>query len=372
VSAETRLPPFETLAREARATIAIDREWSTEVLKGPDLRARASRIKRLRWMSQAFWMAVVLFVGTQFVLWVRAIEMGYVVYARPPGVEGFLPLSAMLSLRHFFASGAVHGVRPAGFVIFLLIVASGLLLKKAFCSWFCPIGTLSELLAAASRRLFRRKMALPRLLDLPLRSLKYLLLLFFASAIFVRMSPDEVAAFLDSPYNRVADVRMLYFFERISPFALGVVAALVVLSFVVPYFWCRYLCPYGGLLGFLSLLSPLKVARHAPSCIDCSLCSKACPAHLPVERLGRVRSDECFGCLSCVAACPVPRALRVEAPLPWSRAVRPAAFALLVFVLFVGGILAAKSAGVWRTSVSDEEYASRLKQLDRPEYNHPR
>ncbi len=33
---------------------------------------------------------------------------------------------------------------------------------------------------------------------------------------------------------------MLYFFERASPFALKVIAGLVVLSMVVPYAWCRY------------------------------------------------------------------------------------------------------------------------------------
>ena len=83
-------------------------------------------------------------------------------------------------------------------------VALGLLAKKAFCSWICPIGTLSEMLAALSRRLFRRTLSLPRLLDLPLRSLKYLLLAFFVHAVFWEMSPQSVVDFLDSPYTRAA------------------------------------------------------------------------------------------------------------------------------------------------------------------------
>jgi polyferredoxin len=319
---------------------------------------------------QAGFLLTVLWIGWEFARWVHGLEAGRLVGERPPGVEGFLPIAALLSLRHLFTTGEVHPVHPAGLVILVLVLAIGLLAKKAFCSWVCPIGTLSETLAGLSRRLFRRKLRLPRLLDLPLRSLKYLLLAFFVHAVFFQMDPAAVADFLDSPYNRVADVKMLYFFENLSPFALGVLVGLAVLSIVVPYFWCRYLCPYGALLGALSLLSPLKVTRDAPSCIDCGLCTKACPSHLPVARLARVSSDECSGCLSCVAACPVTRALRVETPAPWRRAVRPAAFAAVVVGLFVGGTLLARATGHWRNAIMDEEYARRIRTIDSPAYAH--
>ena len=345
---------------------------STQVLKGPELRARRRRVEWLRHAVQGGFLLAVLLVGHEFVRWVHGLEAGEVVGERPPGVEAFLPIAALLSLRHLVETGQVHPVHPAGLVILLLVLATGLLLKKAFCSWACPIGALSEALAWPGRRLRRRGIALPRWLDLPLRSLKYLLLLFFAHAVFVAMGPADVADFLDSPYNRVADVKMLYFFERLSPFALKVLAALAVLSALVPYFWCRYLCPYGALLGAASLLSPLKVTRHAPSCIDCGLCTRACPSRLPVERLSRVRSDECFGCLSCVAACPVPRALRVETPGPWRRAVRPAVFAALVVALFAGGVAVARISGRWRNPITDEEYARRIREIDSPAYGHER
>jgi polyferredoxin len=368
--------PLSRLARtaldEARGFARLDAVWSTAVLKGPDLRARRRRIEWSRHLVQAGFLLTVLLIGWEFVRWVHGLEAGRVVGARPPGVEAFLPIAALLSLRHLFLTGEVHSVHPAGLVILVLVLLLGFLAKKAFCSWVCPVGTLSEALAALSQRLFRRKIALPRLLDLPLRSLKYLLLAFFVWAVFFQMGPAAVADFLDSPYNRVADVKMLYFFERLSPFALTAILGLVVLSVAVPYAWCRYLCPYGALLGALSLLSPLKVVRHAPSCIDCNLCTKACPSHLPVARLARVRSDECFGCLSCVAACPVPRALRVETPASWRRAVRPAAFAALVVGLFAGGTLLARAAGHWRNSIPVEEYAHRVRTIDSPAYDHLR
>ena len=356
------------LARRAGKSVAaiwrLDSVPSTTPQKARELRTRSRRIRWMRHLVQAGTAGLVLWIGHDFVRWVRALESGQAAGVRPPGVEGFLPIAALMSLRHLWSAGEIHAVHPAGLVILLAIVGTGLLLKKAFCSWLCPVGTLAEMLAAIGITAFGRRVRLPRVLDVPLRGLKYLLLLFFVHAIFVSMSPAAIAAFLDAPYNRVADVKLLYFFERLSPFALKLVAVLVVLSMVVPYAWCRYLCPYGALLGALSVLSPLKVTRHAPSCIDCGLCTKACPSLLPVHRLGRVRSDECSGCLSCVAACPVTRALRVETPPPWRRAVRPAVFACLVLLLFGGTIQAARVWGVWRNGITDEEYAAHLEEIE--------
>jgi polyferredoxin len=339
------------LARPCRAALGEARRFarldgtSTEVLKGPALRDRRRLFDRARHVVQAGFLLSVVAIGWGFVRWVHGLEAGRLVGARPPGVEAFLPIAALLSVRHLATAGEVHPVHPAGLAILLLVVGVSILVKKAFCSWVCPVGTISEILASLSQRLFGRKLRLKRLVDLPLRSVKYLLLAFFVYAVFFQMGPLAVADFLDSPYNRVADVKMLYFFERLSPFALTVLIGLAALSIVVPYSWCRYLCPYGALLGALSLLSPLKVTRHAPSCIDCNLCTKACPSHLPVARLARVRSDECFSCLSCVAACPVPRALRV-------------------------GILVARVTGHWKSAITDEEYMRRVRTIDSPAYAH--
>lgn len=374
--------PASKLGRLASEALAasqslwkLDREWPATALQGKASRWRSTQVRWLRHTVQLLFACLVLAIGVEFVRWVRGLEAGQLVGQRPPGVEGFLPLSGLMSLRHLWHSGEIHSVHPAALVLLLLFVGMSLAVKKSFCSWVCPVGGVSEMLAALSKRLFRRRIALPRWLDLPLRSLKYLLLAFFVWAIFVRMSAPLIASFLDSPYNRVADVKMLYFFERLSPLAGKVLLGLVAVSVVIPYAWCRYLCPYGALLGITSLLAPGKIVRHAPSCIDCGRCAKACPARLPVDQLSRVRSDECVGCLSCVADCPVPRALRVETPGWWgrlARPLRPAVAAALLVGLFLGGVAAARLSGHWRSSVPDAEVMQRIHSLDGPEYDHLR
>jgi hypothetical protein len=81
-----------------------------------------------------------------------------------------------------------------------------------------------------------------------------------------------------------------------------VVATLAMASLFIQNFWCRYLCPYGALLGLTSWLSPLRIRRDAHACIDCSKCAKPCPSALPVDKLVTIKSAECTGCLECFKA----------------------------------------------------------------------
>ena len=112
--------------------------------------------------------------------------------------------------------------------MFLLIsfLAISFLFRKAFCSWLCPVGTISEYLWRAGQKLFRRNFQLPRWLDLGLRSLKYLLLGFFVWAV-MSMAADELAAFMSSPYGLIADVKMLNFFRHLGETGAIVLGMLV-------------------------------------------------------------------------------------------------------------------------------------------------
>ena len=121
-----------------------------------------------------------------------------------------------------------------------------------------------------------------------------------------------------SPYGAIADVRMLNFFRDLGETAAIVLAVLVVASVLVQNFWCRYLCPYGALLGLASLLSPLRIRRSESACIDCAKCAKACPSALPVDKLITIKSAECTGCMECVAVCPSEGALQLALP-HWTR-----------------------------------------------------
>ncbi len=330
----------------------------------------------MRKAIQYGFLAVSLLIGVQFYLWYHHFATGeQAFYApRPAGVEGFLPLSGLIGLKYWLYTGVFNTVHPAAVVILLAILAVSLIIKKSFCSFICPVGLISEWFWKLGRKLFGRKFVtpfgwkMPRWLDYPLRSLKYLLLFFFVNAILIGMSPTALGEFINSPYNKVADVKMLLFFLDMSRFAAGVIILLAVASIFIANFWCRYLCPYGALLGVVSFISPIKIKRNKSTCDGCKACTRVCPAMISVHKAGIVRSDECTSCLSCVKACPIDDTLYPAVYGKKKLSARAVAIGVLaIFVVFwVGG----RVSGFWQNNISNQEYMYHFEHIDGLEYNH--
>jgi len=319
------------------------------------VRAPSDTTQRWRRAFQIAFLLLNVAIGTQFWLFVRFFESGGegVHLPRPPGIEGWLPIAALMNLKAAVLTGELPTRFPAGVFLLVAFLAITFFFRKAFCSWLCPVGTISEGLWKLGRRLFRRTFALPRWADWPLRALKYLLLAFFLWAV-ANMSVEAIRAFLASPYGIVADVKMLNFFRQMGTTAAVVVGLLVAASVLVQNFWCRYLCPYGALHGLASWLSPVRIRRDPETCIDCAKCSKACPSLLAVDVKLSIASPECTGCLECVAACPVKDALAMSA----TRRRRLPAWALAagIAALFFGLVGFAQLTGHWHTDVDPQLY----------------
>lgn len=311
--------------------------------------------QQLRLGFQLTFLALNGWIGLQFYHWVRWAESAGSarLVERPAGVEGWLPIAGLMQFKYFLLTREVPRIHPAGLFLFTAFLVMSWLLRKSFCSWLCPVGTLSEYLWKLGRSTFRRNFTVPRWLDLPLRSLKYFLLAFFGFAV-VSMSAAEIAEFLATPYGLIVDVRMLNFFRYLDGVAAVVVLALVIASIFIQNFWCRYLCPYGALLGLAALASPLRITRRGPLCIDCAKCAKACPASLPVDKLVQIRSAECTGCLECVAICPAKDALVIAAP--GRRSIPAWSMAAGIAIIFFGLVGYAKFSGHWDTRLPKEVY----------------
>jgi polyferredoxin len=313
-------------------------------------RLAADHSQAIRRVVQIAFFALNVWIAAQFWLFVRFYESGGASRwaERPAGVEGWLPIASLMNLKVWILTGKVPPVHPAGMFILIAFLAISWLLRKSFCGWLCPVGTLSEWLWTLGKNTFGRNWRLPKGLDIPLRGLKYILLGLFLYAV-CSMSVDGIRAFLEGPYGLVADVKMLNFFRFLTLGGAITLVVLILASVFVQNFWCRYLCPYGALMGLAALASPLRIRRQAELCIDCAKCAKSCPSALPVDKLVQIRSAECMGCLQCVSVCPAEGALHIA--LPKKRRVPAWAMAAGMAVLFLGVVGYAQHAGYWRTDL---------------------
>ncbi|MDP4083369.1 MAG: 4Fe-4S binding protein [Bacillota bacterium] len=312
---------------------------------------------------QAIFLLFLLYVGLRFYQFYMHFEsLGAKPYVpRPSAVEGFLPISALVSFHVWSSGGGFDKIHPAGLVLFTFIVGSGFLFRKSFCSWFCPIGTVSEWTGMLGKKIFKRNFDIPTWLAWILSSLKYLLLLVFLSMVVFNMDLYSAKAFLVDPYNKVSDVKMLLFFVNIGGFALKFIIVMFILSLFFKNFWCRFLCPYGALIGLGSIFRITKIHRNEDTCTNCEMCTKVCPSRIKVSKKITVNSPDCTACMQCVEACPIKDTLNMTVVnKKVNKWFIPVAF-IVLFFLVVGF---AKLTGHWDTIIKYNEWKQLIQNVN--------
>lgn len=321
------------------------------------LRQRLAGVEagRLRKLTQFGIAGLLLLAGIQYLFWVSHFRYGTPYVPRPPSVEAFLPISALVALKAWIATGVYSTIHPAGLAILLAVLLTGVVFHRGLCSWACPVGLVEEYLGKLGIRAVGRKLEPPKYLDWALRSIKYLLLAFFVKVILIDFSGPAALAFLESPYNKVAAVKMLDFWLAPGVWTIGIMGFLVLGSLVVQNFWCRYLCPYGALLSVVGFFSPatLNVNRDEAACDDCGLCTKACPSYVDIQSTGEVTALECTRCSQCIQACPQ-GALEFRAG-PVSLTPRQLGLGVLGIIFLV--VAVAMLTGNWHSAIGYEEWA---------------
>jgi len=315
-------------------------------------------IRYIRYAVQAAFLLLTLHIGYTFYHFVLHFESpGHPFIQRPPSVDAFLPIAGMMSFKYFLSTGIIEPVHPSAFIMFSAVLCISFLMKKGFCGWICPIGTISQYLWMAGKKVSGRNFRMPRYADLPSRSVKYILMAFFIFIIWGRMPRTALEEFFLSDYYKIADIKTMKFFTEMSTAAVWSLVGIGGLSLLYKNFWCRYLCPYGALLGLFSRLSPVKIIRGEEYCSHCHSCTRNCPALIDVEKQEAVKSAECFGCMTCVSVCPSEGALAISFKTGRKRdAFSPYLYPALLILLFYLIIGAGVTAGKWNSRLTYEEY----------------
>lgn len=118
-------------------------------------------------------------------------------------------------------------------------------------------------------------------------------------------------------------------------------------------FWCRYLCPLGGLVGLFNKLGSLRPGRKAETCISCHRCDRVCPTAVKITEREKITDSSCVSCLKCVDACPVPETLTIKSK---------GLFLVLGLLAFFLPPLITQVTGIWQST----PVAAEIEQINDP------
>ncbi len=153
-----------------------------------------------------------------------------------------------------------YGVPVTALAFGLLPLVAALLFGRVFCSAVCPHGALQDLVLL-------KPVKIPEWLEHGLRPLAYVYL--GLAVVFVATGGGYIICQYD-PFITIF---------RLSGSALMVSLGIgfLVTGIFVGRPYCRFLCPYGVLLGMLSTVSKWRVRITPDNCTQCRLCEQSCP-----------------------------------------------------------------------------------------------
>jgi len=218
------------------------------------------------------------------------------------GVETFLSLVTMGVL--------VKKVQLASVVLMIIVIAITIILGPVFCGWVCPLGSYQEWIGKLGKKIFKKKYntIIPKKADNILRYLRYGVLIFITIATFKSLT----LVFSDfDPYYTLFN----FWTGEVAVGGVIILIVTTVLSLFVERPWCKYLCPYGALLGLFNLFRIFKIRRNEKTCIDCGLCTKSCPMNITIHDKKKILNHQCISCLECTSenACPVDNTVTLQA-----------------------------------------------------------
>ena len=299
--------------------------------------------------------------------------------------EAYCPMGGLQALATYIANNSLPcSMSSLQVMMGIALVAAVVLFSKLFCGYICPLGTVQDLIGKARNAMHIKSIKIRNgsAADKFLRIVKYALVFWI---FYMTVNASELFCKNLDPYYAVATG----FKGEITLWMSIVSICLVVLgSFMIDMFWCRYICPLGAisntlkfwiwigvlfgayyvagvvgadipwavLLGGFCILGYILEIFHAKPkfqilhitkddnlCNNCGLCVKKCPYHIDVKSVhdGKLTHVDCTLCGECVASCSS-RALNIGICKPrrgklWKIVPAVLTVALIAFGMWAGG-----------------------------------
>jgi polyferredoxin len=199
-------------------------------------------------------------------------------------------------------------------LMFLLPLLAALVMGRVFCVAGCPLGAMQHLLGG------RRSISLPGWLERVLRAGPVVAL---AATAWLAVRGGFMLVCLLDPY-KTAFFWGYGWLHRLVAWGQGglaepgwfwvgdwaawaILAAAVFAGFWVYRPFCRFVCPYGVLLGLFAAVGFKRRQIEQTNCVLCGVCEKRCPVNAitrdPVTKRFAISSFHCIQCNRCSSHC---------------------------------------------------------------------
>ncbi|MEX2215725.1 MAG: 4Fe-4S binding protein [Phycisphaeraceae bacterium] len=222
--------------------------------------------------------------------------------------EAILIIDPLVSLSTGLASRAwVWSLVAAGVILIICVF-----IPRGFCGYICPLGTLIDLFDwAIGKRVTRFRapddgwwvhIKYYVLLGTLIAAMFGVLISGFVSAIPVLtrgllfiFHPLQTGA--HRGWHNVPSIHIGHFVSLI------LFAAVLVMGFWKPRFWCKYVCPSGAVFSVFNHFRATE-RKVESTCINCNKCVEICPFDA-IKPDFTTRVTDCTLCQTCGGACPV-------------------------------------------------------------------
>ena len=205
-----------------------------------------------------------------------------------------------------------------------------ILTGRFFCGFLCSFGAMGDFLWYLTKKTGKKGLKVNEKVDAWLKNLKYLILVFIILGIWTfhvgnldSMTGPWAVFGMYSKIGSLPSVRYL--------FTTGGLLLLLIIvgSFLIERFFCRYLCPLGAVFAILSRFRLFRIKKERSKCGGCRLCTSKCSMGIPLYQYDTVTSGECIDCFECTSVCPGNNARANGAPVAVSAVSAAAMFGLV-------------------------------------------